>query len=176
MRAPVDNEPEIRIEGGPVRASRQVDRSAFPALEARRRVTAALRAHDPDSRSAATKALSEQDYKIIRVIAQEGVVSNVEPTLRYNAIASLAERGTGENLNLLTDLAHFGEDFYVRGHALLALGEAGMQIALPAIARHLGATEPFEQTAARRVVALISSGPSGHLLPEGEGARGAEHS
>ena len=95
-RAPVDNEPEIRIEGRPVRASRQVDRSAFPALEARRRVTAALRAHDPDSRSAATKALSEQDYKIIRVIAQEGVVSNVEPDLRYNAIASLAERNGRE--------------------------------------------------------------------------------
>ena len=32
-----------------------------------------------------------------------------------------------------------------------------MQIALLVIARHLGATEPFEQTAARRAVALIAA-------------------
>jgi HEAT repeat protein len=157
MRAPVDNEPETRIKGGPIRTSIEVDRAAFPALVARRQVTAALRAHDPDSRAAANAALSDQAYGLVRVIAQEASFSNVEPTLRYNAIASLGARATAENLNLLVNIAHFGEDFYVRGHALLGLGAAGLEIALPAIAQHLGAREPFERTAARRAVSLIAA-------------------
>lgn len=155
MNDPIDNEPEIKVKGGAIRASRLIDRSEFPALEARQRVLKVLQAHDPDSRALALAALRESDYALVRVIAQEGAISNVEPTVRYNAFTALAPSGTAESLNLLTDLAHFGEDFYVRGHALLALGAVGSTLALPAIARHLNAAEKFEQSAARRAIALI---------------------
>jgi len=156
MKAPIDNEPAPKIRGGAIRTSRRIDRSEFPALQARERVLNALRAHDPDSRDRAMAALPESDLALLRVIAQEGAISNTEPAVRYNAIAALASSGAPESLNLLTDLAHFGEDFYVRGHALLALGAAGLQIALPAIVTHLSADDKFEQSAARRAVALIA--------------------
>lgn len=157
MKATIDNEPEIKIKGGAIRASRLVDRSELPAVEARERVLGALRAHDPDSRGRMPAARNESDDALLRVIAQEGAISNADPSVRYSAIAALASSGTGENLNLLADLAHFGEDFYVRGHALLALGAAGLGIALPAIAAHLSAAERFERSAARRAVALIAN-------------------
>jgi HEAT repeat protein len=157
MKEPIDNEPAITIKGGTLRTSKRIDRAAFPALAVRQRVLGALRAHDPDSRSRITPALTECDAAMIRIIAQEGAISNAEPTVRYNAIAALASSAHTENLNLLIDLAHFGEDFYVRGHALLALGASGMHLALPAISSHLSAADNFEKSAARRAVALIAA-------------------
>lgn len=156
MKDAIDNEPEIKIKGGPIRTSTPMDRSGFPAIAARERVLKALRAHDPDSRDFAASVLEAADYALVRVIAQEGAICNAEPSVRYNAIAALAASGKADDLNLLADLAHFGEDFYVRGHALLALGAAGIALALPAIASHLSAEERFEQSAARRAIALIA--------------------
>ncbi len=149
------NEPEIKIKGGSIRASKQVDRSEIPALQARERVLSVLRAHDPDSRRLAMSKLLESDQAMMRVIAQEGAASNVEPAVRYAAIAALASTAAAESLNLLVDLAHFGEDFYVRSHAVLALGASGMHVALPAIAGHLTAAERIERSAARKAVELI---------------------
>jgi HEAT repeat protein len=154
MTEPVNNEPQPMVKGGVMRASRLIDRSEFPALQVRERVLKLLRAHCPDSRGDAK--FEESDYAVVRLIAQEGAISNAEPAVRYKAIAALASSSTAENLNLLIDLAEFGEDFYVRGHAVLALGLAGTQIALPTIARHLNATERFEQAAAASAVALIA--------------------
>ena len=156
MNEPVRNEPEIKIKGGAIRASKLIDRSGLPALQVRERVLNLLRDHCPDSQGIAISALSDADFAMVRIIAQEGAVSNTEPNVRYNAIAALAEAGTPENLNLLINLAHFGEDFYVRGHALLALGASGMQVALPAIVGHLAATDKFEQSAAKRAIVLLA--------------------
>lgn len=156
MNEPVRNEPEIKIKGGAIRTSKQIDRTELPALLVRERVINLLRDHCPDSQGSPLSALSDSELAVVRIIAQEGAVSNTEPNLRYSAIAALAASSTPENLNLLVNLAHFGEDFYVRGHALLALGATGMQIALPAIVGHLAATDKFEQYAARRVIALLA--------------------
>jgi HEAT repeat protein len=156
MKEPIDNEPEIKIKGGAIRTSRRIERSEFPALEARERVVNVLRARDKNSPSCPGNALLESDAGLVRIIAQEGAISNAEPAVRYNAIAALASSAPVENLNLLIDLAQFGEDVYVRGHALLALGATGVQLALPAIAGHLIATDRFEQAAAARAVALIA--------------------
>lgn len=156
MKEPIDNEPQVKIRGGAIRTSKRIDRVEFPALQARKRVANVLRAHDLDSRGFAITALLESDHALVRIIAQEGAISNTEPAVRYNAIAALASAATAEDVNLLLDLAHFGEDFYVRGHALLALGASGMQISLPAIAGHLTAADKFEQDAARKAVALIA--------------------
>src|SRR4029077_2598511 len=81
--------------------------------------------------------------------------TNLEPAIRYKAIAVLARWPQRENMNLLADLASFGEDFYVRGHALLALGATGHYMALPAIAGHIDAEERFEQLAARRAIEML---------------------
>ena len=161
MREPIDNEPALPIKGGAIRDSRQIDRTELPALAARERVLAVLRAHDPNTRRLAAPALHSSDFPLVRAMAQEGAISNAEPTVRYGAIAALAPSQDGAaNLNLLAELAHFGEDFYVRGHALLALGAAGLVISLPTIAAHLTAEDSFERTAARRAVALIAEGTS----------------
>jgi HEAT repeat protein len=156
MNETVRNEPEIKIKGGAIRTSKRIDRTELPALLARERVIKLLRDHCPDSQGSPLSALSDSELAEVRIIAQEGAVSNTEANVRYNAIAALAASGTPENLNVLANLAHFGEDFYVRGHALLALGATGMQIALPAIVGHLTATDKFEQSAARRAIALLA--------------------
>jgi len=149
-------QPELNIRGGVSRPSALVDRSDFPELASRERVLSVLRARDAETREQELKRLEEADLAIIRAIAQEGAAANAEPTVRYNAISALVQRSGAENLNLLTDLAEFGEDFYVRGHAVLALGAAGLNMALPMIASHLLAEERFEQLAAQRAIGLIA--------------------
>jgi HEAT repeat protein len=156
MDEPQRNQPPIPVRGGATRPSVRVNKSALPALERRERVVAFLRAHDLDSRADALAELEEADFELIRVIAQEGSASNTEPGVRYSAISALAEHVPVANLNLLSDLATFGEDFYVRGHAVLALGASGLDMAVPLIARHLVAEERFEQLAARRAIGLLA--------------------
>jgi HEAT repeat protein len=156
MKMPIDNEPAPPIPGGSRRASYRIDRTELPILAARERVLTALRAHDPDSRGQAAATWQESDFPLLRAIAQEGAISNGEPAIRYNAIAALPSSSAAADMNLLIDLAHFGEDFYVRGHALLALGSTGLTIALPALAAHLGAVDAFERSAAKQAIALIA--------------------
>jgi hypothetical protein len=111
--------------------------------------------HDLQAKSTALQQLDEADFAMIRIIAQEGAAANVEPALRYNAIAALAYGRSSKNLNMLADLAEFGEDFYVRGHALLALGTSGLHLAIGVISRHFEAEERFEQIAASRAIASL---------------------
>jgi hypothetical protein len=150
------DQPKRKIPGGQSRPSTRVDRTELPALSVRERVVAFLRAHDPDTQNRVAYKLSEEDFALVRLIAQEGAATNTEAPVRYSAIAALARSPAVQNLNLLVDLAQFGEDFYVRGHALLALGATGLSLALPVIAKHLFAEERFEQLAARRAIKLLA--------------------
>jgi hypothetical protein len=156
MDEPRRTQPEPAIPGGATRPSTHADRSAVPGVAARERVLKVLRAHDLDTRDEAWAHLDEADVSVIRIIAQEGAASNTEPSVRYSAIAALAERVPVENLNLLSDLASFGEDFYVRGHALLAMGASGLQLTIPLIAIHLRAQDQFERLAAGRAIELLA--------------------
>jgi HEAT repeat protein len=149
------SQPERRIRGGAIRKSTRVDRGALAGVAARERVERLLLGHDFDALDRSLKEITEADYPVVRLIAQEGAATNLEPAIRYKAIAVLARWPQRENMNLLTDLTSFGEDFYVRGHALMALGTTGHYTALPAIARHIEAEERFEQLAARRAVEML---------------------
>jgi HEAT repeat protein len=148
-------QPERTIKGGPRRPSTLVNRSELGAIAARERIVRILQGHDFDAVERSFRELGEADYPIVRLIAQEGVSSNLEPAIRYNAISVLGRGAPRENLNVLADLATFGEDFYVRGHALLALGMTGLYLALPVIALHLTARERFEQLAAARAIEAL---------------------
>lgn len=149
-------EPRAEILGGPSRPSTTVDRSQLPAIAARERVTGLLQGHDLVEGERAFDQLTDADQAIVRLIAQEGAMTGTEPAVRYKAIAALAHHPSADNLNLLTDMARFGEDFYVRGHALLALGRTGSYAHLEPILRGLDAEEPFERTAAGKALALLA--------------------
>ncbi|EFL37119.1 predicted protein [Streptomyces viridochromogenes DSM 40736] len=145
---PVSSEPELPIPGGRHRPSVTVGRSGIPALRVRERVETILRTHDFAEAERAFGEMTPEDLAVVRVIAQEGAASGIEPPVRYAAIAALARHPSTANLNLLTDLARLGEDFYVRGHAVLALAHTGSYAHLAPILAALEATEPFERTAA----------------------------
>ena len=157
------NEPERRQPEGRIarRRSTRVDRQELPHVAARERVAKILRIHDLEESLVAFDELSDSDYTIVRLIAREGVASGLEPALRYKAIAALGSKPSTENVNSITDLAQFGEDFYVRGHALLALGHTGMYAHLGVIGASLEADEPFERNAATRAVAMLAERTSG---------------
>jgi len=125
MKRAIDNEPEIKIKGGPIRTSKRIDRSEFPALQARERVLNMFTSARP--RIARSCVFSIAGVRLCGGPCHRGGGRDHQcgATVRYNAIAALASAGPPENLNQLIDLAHFGEDFYVRGHALLALGATG---------------------------------------------------
>jgi hypothetical protein len=142
-------------EGRPRRRSVLVDRQQLPSIAARERVAALLRAHHVAPDDTALSAIAEEDFALVRIIAQEGSASNIDPAIRYTAIAALARTCHRENLNLVAELAAFGEDFYVRGHAVLALGTTGLVMTLPIVAAHLDAQERFEQLAAERAVEAL---------------------
>jgi len=154
------------IPGGPARTSRRADLAGLPGITARMRVSNLLMTHDlPEARQAFTN-LTIDDYTIVRMIAQEGAMTGTEPALRYSAIAALGESPSATNLNLLTDLARFGEDFYVRGHALLALGATGCYAHLAPVLSGLSAEEPFEQAAATTALSLLIEATSAAAVRE----------
>jgi HEAT repeat protein len=133
-----------------------VDRSELPAIAARERVSALLRTHDLVEAERAFDELTTADQPMVRLIARESAAFGTEPAVRYSAIAALAHTASAENLNLLTDLARFGEDFYIRGHAMLALGSAGTYAHLEPILRGLNAEEPFERAAASKALGSLA--------------------
>ena len=101
---------------------------SIPAMKIRERITRKLLSHDPNLTEGNVIAFKEEEYKIIRLIAREGIISDNEPAVRYKAIAAMANFPSTQNLNVLADLASFGEDFYVRSHAMLALKLGHMHI------------------------------------------------
>jgi len=80
----------------------------------------------------------------------------VGPALRAGAIHYLAKHATAENLNLLAHLAQDGEDFYVRSHALVALGRTGLGVVAPLLAGRLTAVERTERLAAEHGLAALA--------------------
>jgi hypothetical protein len=149
------NEPKPTIPGGPRRASVRVDRGPIPEIAQRERLNRLLLAHDPEVAEQNRARITDRDLALLRRIAQEGALSGMAPVLRRNAITYLADRPTPENVNLLVDLARHGEDFYVRGAALAALGRTGLRAVAPILADGLAAQEPVEAASAEHgVVAL----------------------
>jgi HEAT repeat protein len=115
--------------------------------------------HDVDGPS---PAFSKSDIAILRQVAQQGVLANHVPALRRNAMLALAESPSSESIGLLTELALVGEDFYTRGHAMLALGQIGWTIVAPLLRNGLRAEELFERNAAEAGLLSIArkNGPS----------------
>jgi HEAT repeat protein len=149
------NEPKPRISGGRERKSVRVDRARLPEVARRERLNRLLLAHDPETAKENRAQLTEDDFELLRRIAQEGALAGTPPALRRNAIAFLAERPTPENLDVLEDLARRGEDPYVRGAALVALGQTGLRVMAPILAEGLTARDPIEAASAEHgVVAL----------------------
>lgn len=107
-------------------------------------------------------AFSKSDIAILRQVAQQGVLANHVPALRRNAMLALAESPSSESIGLLTELALVGEDFYTRGHAMLALGQIGWTIVAPLLRNGLSAEELFERNAAEAGLLSLArkNGPS----------------
>src|SRR5207248_2146417 len=101
----------------------------FPAVALRERLDRLLLFHDLEPPTANLERLSEEDLAQLRQIAVEGVMANQPPALRYQAILLLGRYPSVQNLNLLEQLARYGEDEYVRSHALTALGATEVSMA-----------------------------------------------
>jgi DNA invertase Pin-like site-specific DNA recombinase len=133
----------------------RVDRGQIPEAAQRERLNQLLLAHDPEVAERNRARITDRDFELLRRIAQEGALAGTPPVLRRNAITYLADRPTPENLNLLVDLARHGEDLYVRGAALAALGRTGLGAVAPILVDGLAAREPVEAAAAEHgIVAL----------------------
>jgi HEAT repeats len=157
------NEPQPRIPGGRERKSVRIDRSQLPQVASRERLNRLLLAHDPETAQENRAKLTDEDFELLREIAQEGAIAGTPPVLRQNAITFLGELPTVENLNVLESVARRGDDPYVRGAALLALGKTGLSFVAPILAEGLAARDPIEAaTAEHGVVALgLALGESG---------------
>lgn len=146
------NEPSPRITGGARRPSAVLKDKAFSRIRDRARLERLLLQHDPDG---SVPRVAARDWSLLRQMAIEGAVTNHVPALRRGAILLLGESPTSENLALLTDLALSGEDIYVRGHALVALGRTGLTIAAPLLRDALRSQESAERRAAEAGLRLL---------------------
>jgi len=158
------NEPKPTIPGGAKRASVRVDRGRIPEIAQRERLNRLLLAHDPEVAEQNRAKITDRDLELLRRIAQEGSLAGTPPALRRNAIVYLGDRPTPENVNLLVDLARHGEDFYVRGAALAALGRTGLRAVAPILADGLAAQEPVEAASAEYGVVALARALGGPAL------------
>ncbi len=148
-------EPEKQIPGGYQRKSVFVDRKQFPAILQRERINQLLLVHDLHTPEGYQVEINEEDLALIRQIVREGAVTNIEPAIRQRAILLLGNFPTVENLNLLTDLARYGEDFYVRSYALISLGKTGLLLVAPVLREGLMSAEPIESIAAEKALTAL---------------------
>jgi HEAT repeat protein len=146
------NEPAARVPGGVRRPSVTLAGDAFVRIRARQRLQRLLLQHDPDG---PPPLIAARDIDLLRQLATEGAAANHVPAIRRGAMMLLAAFPTPENLTLLTELAVFGEDFYVRGHALMALGQTGLSLAAPLLREALGSDEAYERQAASAGLRLL---------------------
>jgi len=137
------------------RESTIVSRKRFDEVARRERLNAMLQVHDLEKPLRLAVKLDEGDWAILRQIAQEGAITNVGPAARASAISYLAKSLSVENLNLLDELAHHGEDFYVRSQALIALGSTGLRLAGSTLTKGLAAEERTERLAAEHGLAAL---------------------
>jgi hypothetical protein len=155
------NEPRPRIPGGARRKSIIVSRSTLPGIRQRERVNALLLAHDLEPPIPEPRRIFPP---LLRQVAIEGAISNQIPARRYNAILRLARDLTAENLDLLEELARYGDDAYVRGHALVALGTTGLRLVGPVLRDGLAAADTLERDAAVRGLRALAARQSVGLL------------
>lgn len=146
------NEPAARIAGGDRRTSVAQRGEQLADIRARERLQRVLLQHDPDGVS---PKLGARDMRLLRQIATEGALTNHAPMIRRSAIALLGTSPTVENLELLAELALAGEDFYVRSHALLALGATGLKVVAPLLRDALSAEDSTERQAAEAGLKLL---------------------
>jgi HEAT repeat protein len=147
------NEPAARIAGGSRRSSVVEKGGAFARIRDRERLYGVLLQHDPDDHQ---PHLTARDMGVLRLIATEGPLANHVPAIRRNAILLLATSPTPENLEVLAELAVTGEDFYVRSHALLALGGTGLRVTAHLLRDALSASESTERQAAEAGLRLLA--------------------
>ena len=144
------NEPAAKVPGGARRKSTRVARGGLKLVARREQLNELLLAHDPKEAESAIQQITEADHVLLRQIAREGAITGVSPRLRQNAIAVLGRFPTHDNVNFVAELAQHGEDFYVRSHALVALGNSGSALAAPILREALAAEEPLEVSSAER--------------------------
>jgi len=147
------NEPANRIAGGTSRPSLILKDPRFAAIRRRQRLNAVLTFHDPDK---AAPEIRATDIPLLALAAREGVSTNQVPALRRNAILALSRWPSVENLALLSELAQLGEDFYTRGHALIALGLTGVSLSAPLLASAMRARDAYERDAAAAGLLLLA--------------------
>jgi hypothetical protein len=149
------NEPTARIAGGNQRESVRVMRG-LPRVRLRELLCRSLLVHDLEPPAGASRRLSKKEIAQLRLIAWDGAMSNQLPPIRYNAILALAAYPSPQNLDLLEQLARFGEDFYVRSYAMLALGRCGILLGAPLLRDGLASKVPLERAAAARALRTMS--------------------
>jgi HEAT repeat protein len=138
------NEPPKYVPGGAQRVSRRVTPTDYPNVQRRLRLNRLLLMHDPEVAEENLAQIEEEDLPVLRRMAQESILSGNTPVLRRNAIAALSRFPTVENLNLLTELAQYGEDSYVRGASLTALANTNLAMALPLLKEGLAGRDLVE--------------------------------
>ncbi|MFW9873129.1 MAG: HEAT repeat domain-containing protein [Candidatus Thorarchaeota archaeon] len=114
------NEPKKPILGGSKRKSVIISRKKFPKIALRERLNSLLLTHcyleDISSQ------LLPDDELILHQIALETITCGSYPAIRKKAIWALGFYDTERTIELLKDLAEYGEDEYIRCHALQSLG------------------------------------------------------
>jgi hypothetical protein len=131
----ITNEPRKLIAGGSVRESTLLDHAAWPAVARRERLTALLFTHCQSGRL--EDYLQPEDEELLQRICQETITTGTHPVIRQKAIWALRFYPTPRSINVLADLAEFGEDEYIRSHAIASLAAMRLSLALPLFARKL---------------------------------------
>ncbi len=150
------NEPQVKVKNGKNRKSIRVSAKEFPIRSQREKINRLLIMHDLHTEP--RDKLTEKDVSLLKQIAFEGTISNNIPALRYNAILKLASFPNPGTLNTLSYLAKHGEDHYIKSHALLALGQTGVELSIPIIAMSVADKNIVISNAAKKALArLINS-------------------
>ena len=155
------NEPVARVPSGVRRPSVTLTGDALVRIRARQRLQRLLLQHDPDG---PPPLVAARDMDLLRQMATEGTAASHVPAIRRGAMMLLAASPTPENLALLTELAVSGEDLYVRGHALMALGQTGLSLAAPLLREALGSVEAYERQAAEAGLRLLGKRAGSGIL------------
>jgi hypothetical protein len=129
------NEPVKPIPGGCVRESALLDRAKFPEVAKRERLNALLLTHCPSNRI--EDHLQPEDEVLLHRICNETITCGTHPVIRQKAIWALRFYPTARTIGVLSDLAEFGEDEYIRSHAIRSLGTMKLSLALPLLVRKL---------------------------------------
>jgi hypothetical protein len=148
------NEPVAKIANGDTRKSVRVSKEKFPARIYREKINGALLMHDADSKPG--HEITANDIELLKQIASEGSMSNNIPALRYNAILKLSAFPSTNTLNTLSWFALYGEDEYIKSHALLALARTGMELTLPIVAGYLTGKNRIVAGAAQKSLIMLA--------------------